>query len=73
MNLSKSKKIQYFIDSDNDGHWYLVPYNIQKQWNEWLDLDPDDEKSWEPPKPVVPIDGVDSIVFENPEEREYDV
>jgi hypothetical protein len=40
---------RYFLMSDNDGHWYVVKEQYRKQWEEWLDLDSEDERAWTPP------------------------
>lgn len=29
----------YFLDNDDDGHWYLVPHNQRAEWYSWLNFD----------------------------------
>lgn len=59
-----SKK--YFLDTDNSSHWYLIPMENEKEWNKWVNLDEDDEKSWDAPLFAKRINGPQSIIFENP-------
>lgn len=49
----------HFLDSDNDGHWYIIPANKRHAWEDWVD-------SNEPETPdfVEPINGCPSrVVF----------
>jgi hypothetical protein len=58
---------RFFLSSDNDGHWYLVPVEILPEWDRWCNLDADDEASWTPPEGAQRIGGSPSRVsFENP-------
>ena len=41
---------RYFLDRDNSGHWYLIEERYRSEWNDWCELDEDDEKSWEVPR-----------------------
>lgn len=41
--------MRWFLDTDNDSHWYLVPVERKAEWNAWLDIDSDDEASWTAP------------------------
>ena len=47
----------YFLDSDNDGHWYLIPLANKGAWDLWCDADADDEASWEAPAFAKRLDG----------------
>lgn len=59
---------RYFLDSDEDGHWYLVEASSRKKWEEWLRLDPEDELSWTHPSFAKAVGGSPNrIEFENPE------
>jgi hypothetical protein len=40
---------RYFLDRDSDGHWYLVPADKRKEWNNWMNIPEDDEASWDVP------------------------
>lgn len=33
---------KYFLDNDDDGHWYLVPVEEREAFEEWLDSDVDE-------------------------------
>jgi len=54
----------YFLDSDDDGHWYVVKECYRQKWDEWRNLDENDERSWSPP-PFAVMLGVhpNQIVF----------
>jgi hypothetical protein len=57
---------RYFLDRDNDGHWYLVPADKRDEWDAWTDLDPDDEASWDVPEWAMSLGYAPSLVtFEN--------
>lgn len=34
---------RFFLSNDNDGHWFVVPYSRKQEWNDWLDIDSEDE------------------------------
>lgn len=34
---------KHFFDTDNDGHWYLIPSEWRKEWNELSE----DDDCWE--------------------------
>jgi hypothetical protein len=46
---------RYFLDRDEDGHWYLIPASHRVEWEDWLDIDPDDPSGWEEPEFVQRI------------------
>ena len=52
----------WFLDSDHDGHWYLVLAAEREAWNAWLNLDTDDEAGWEVPSFASRINGSPSQV-----------
>jgi hypothetical protein len=41
---------RYFLDQDQDSHWFIVPESLREAWDAWRELDPDDEKAWTAPK-----------------------
>lgn len=47
----------FFIDSDSDSHWYVIPVEYEQEWSDWCDIDTDDERSWSPPEFATPIGG----------------
>jgi hypothetical protein len=52
---------------DNDGHWYVIPTQDEKAWDEWCAIPEDDERSWEPPKFALAVGGSPSLVhFSDP-------
>lgn len=52
----------YFLSSDDDGHWYIVPKSKEMDWGIWLNLDSEDEESWTVPSYAKPINGSPSKV-----------
>lgn len=61
--------MRYKIAEDNSCHYYLIPANKQKEWDEWLNIPEDDERSWDAPNFAVAIDGWHRLTFENPIEE----
>ena len=48
--MSQDNDALYFIGSDDDGHYYVVPHARRVAWEAWVnDLDSDDEEAWDPP------------------------
>jgi len=47
----------YFLDKDDDGHWYVVPLCKSEEWDKWQDIDSDDEAKWKVPEFAIPIGG----------------
>lgn len=62
--------IRYFLDQDQSSHWHLVEERRRQEWNEWCELDLEDEKAWDCPTFARPIGSCPSLVsFENPVEK----
>jgi hypothetical protein len=60
--------MRYFLDRDNDAHWYLVEADKRAEWNAWLALSDEDENSWRVPSFAKPLGGnPSSVTFDNPE------
>ncbi len=57
---------RFFLDQDNDGHWYLVDASKRAEWAEWLELPNDDARAWEGPKFARQIDRPQDIEFTEP-------
>lgn len=53
-----SDALGYYLDSDDDGHWYVVPLEQRRAFSRWLDC-PDSD----PPPGVVDIGGSPSMVI----------
>ena len=66
---------KYFFDQDNDCHWYKVELDHKDDWLKWLNLDEDDEASWNVPEYAKIINGVFSEEFYSVDEvdREYGI
>jgi len=54
--------MEYILTQDNDSHWYVIPTNQLLNWQGWLDLDSEDERSWNPPKYAKEVGGCPSLV-----------
>lgn len=59
---------RYFLDTDNDGHWHIVPIARGGEWHVWLAIPSDDEVSWTVPEWAKSVGGSQTLVtFEDPE------
>ena len=29
--------MEYFFDTDDEGHWYIIPLDKREEWNAWFD------------------------------------
>jgi hypothetical protein len=62
---------KFFLDSDDSGHWYIIPAKKEKEWQKFIDSNEDDEGSWDTPVWAKPVNGHPSqVLFENPEVAE---
>lgn len=41
--------MRYFLDSDDDGHWYIIQAHHRPEWVLWRNLDPDNPEAWKTP------------------------
>ena len=58
---------KFFMATDNDSHWYVIPVAKADAWQAWLDLDDEDEEAWDTPDFALAVYGPPSAVtFENP-------
>lgn len=58
--------MRFFLDSDADGHWYVVPENKRAEWQAWVNCD--DEDSWQVPDYAKAVGGAPSLVtFTDPQ------
>lgn len=60
--------MKYKLTQDNDSHWYKIPVDKQKEFDDWLNIDSDNEESWTPPDFAAEIDSPESFIFEEPVE-----
>jgi hypothetical protein len=44
------------MDQDDDCHWYIIEADKRKEWDAWLNLDSEDETSWNVPEFAQEID-----------------
>lgn len=66
MQKTSQQHMEYFLSSDNSGHWVLVPQPIRAWWFKYLEIPDDDERSWVLPEGCIEVGGApESIVFSN--------
>jgi len=53
---------RYFLDTDASSHWYIVPLSKKKEWEDWCNLDEDDEAAWSAPSFAERIGGSPTLV-----------
>jgi hypothetical protein len=59
---------RYFLERDSSSHWYIVPVSRREEWEHWVNLDEDDEASWDEPDFVQRLGGSPTLVtFKEPE------
>jgi hypothetical protein len=49
--------VRYRIVGDNSGHEYFIPVDRSGDWDKFMAIDEDDERSWDVPKYATRIDG----------------
>lgn len=49
--------MKYHLDTDNSGHWYIIPTDKRKDWDKFVNLDENNTESWNTPKWAKPING----------------
>lgn len=54
--------MEYFLTQDNDGHWFVVPVEKQKDFDKWTEMDPDDPDSWDAPEYAKQVGGWPGLV-----------
>jgi hypothetical protein len=63
-------KPRYFIDQDDDCHWYLIPEIKREKWERWRDTDwKDSLADCALPDFVVDIGSPNSLTFTDPLEQ----
>lgn len=60
-------QVKYFLDQDDDCHWYLIPLSEQVAWDKWCNSGFPDGEFYEKTIKWM-INNPKDIVFENPEE-----
>lgn len=67
--MARAKR--FFLDSDDSGHWYVVPLDKQEEWSVWRNIPEDDERSWNAPEWAERVNGSPNrISFTNPRDDE---
>ncbi len=60
--------MRYFLDTDNDSHWFIVPLYRRKEWEAFLEIPSEDERSWTVPTWAIEVGGSPTTVsFAEPE------
>ncbi len=66
--LNKPKR--FFLDCDNDSHYYIIPAEKRVQWEKFLNIDDYNPACMETPEWAKPIGGgFNTVTFENPKEK----
>jgi len=52
----------FYLTTDNDSHWYVVPVAKRDEWDAWCEIDSDDERAWTPPAFAREVGGSPSSV-----------
>lgn len=55
---------RYRVESDDDGHYYLIPADKQSEFLAWIDSGSDAEPTW-----ARRIDGPHRLTFTDPREE----
>ena len=53
---------QFFLDCDNDGHWYVVPVKLRAEWEKWNNTPYNESEPEEPPHGVQSVGGSPALV-----------
>lgn len=53
---------RYYLSTDNDSHWYVVPLARKDEWDAWRAIPEDDERAWDPPEFAIPVGGAPCLV-----------
>jgi hypothetical protein len=53
---------RYFLATDGDSHWHLVPAGRRAEWEAWADLDSDEAWTQEAPAWAIPLGGAPNRV-----------
>lgn len=62
MHTTQDYSKRFFLDNDNDGHWYIIPVDKISEWEEWSNLSEDNEDSWDTPDFAIPIGGSPTLI-----------
>ena len=54
---------KFFMDQDDDAHWYLVDNAVRDAWFAWLKIPSDDERAWTPPEGAERLHGPPSMIL----------
>jgi hypothetical protein len=56
----------FFLTTDDSGHWYVVPLDKTKEWQDWVDMDGNIPESWDAPTWAYEVGGCPSkIIFKD--------
>lgn len=67
MKIAPIDNAEYFLGCDNSSHWYVIPARCEREWDDFVNIPEDDERSWSPPIWAIPIGGSPSLVkFKHP-------
>lgn len=68
MVANLKERPRFFMDQDNDCHWYIIPQERGDEWHKWKSIPDGDERGWTVPDWAKPIGESHTLVtFEDPE------
>lgn len=56
------EKKKYILTQDNDSHWYVIPDQMELDWNAFCEIPEGDERGWEVPEWAERVGGSQSLV-----------
>lgn len=56
---------EFIAVKDNDGHRYQIPRSKKHEWDEFMEIPEDDERSWDVPEWAERIDGMPVTSFKD--------
>jgi hypothetical protein len=59
---------RYFFDRDNDGHWYMLPYDKRGEWMNFLQIPENEIQNDNEYREYMIGYDINRISFENPQE-----
>ena len=53
---------RFFMDTDGDSHWYVIPEDKRAEWDAFCAIPSDDERSWDVPEWATRVGGSPTLV-----------
>lgn len=59
--------MRYYIDRDEDGHWYLIPVELEVDWMRYLEMSEEWTSIVPLPEGIRELDSYTTLTFTDPE------